>query len=86
METLTLPAWLEIRQILAYPSGHYDGQNLMPSRDLKVANTMNDPGSQGGVCVFGPGFTEEIGSLTRVEISPVTDNCGHSSLICKERR
>ncbi len=52
-----------------------EGQSLEYKRDygtafwnVDITNLMNDPGLKGIVCVYGPGFTEEIADLPFVEI------------------
>lgn len=71
METLTLPAWLEARQLLGEPSWQHETHNLLPSRNLKIGDGVNNSSSESRACVFGPGFTEEIDSLTKVEIRSI---------------
>ena len=36
-------------------------------RDLNITNLMNNPNGEGVVCVFGPGFSEEITDLPFVK-------------------
>ena len=43
-------------------------------RDLNITNLMNNPNAEGVVCVFGPGFSEEITDLPFVKVCVLPDN------------
>ena len=50
-------------------------------RDLKIADLMNNPNSEGVICVFGPGFTEEVSNLPVVEICMSFHNRSNTPLV-----
>lgn len=43
-------------------------------RNLNIADIMNNPNTEGVVCVLGPGFSEEVTDLPGVKMSMIPDN------------
>lgn len=43
-------------------------------RNLDISNIMNNPNREGVVCVFGPGFSEEITDLPIIKIGVAADD------------
>ena len=50
-------------------------------RDLNVTDLMNNPNGEGVICVFGPGFSEEVTNLPIFELCVTSDNRADTSLI-----
>ncbi|MEM3452070.1 MAG: hypothetical protein QW835_00385 [Candidatus Hadarchaeum sp.] len=42
-------------------------------RDLNIADIMNNPNSEGVICVFGPGFSEKLTDLPFIKISTLPE-------------
>lgn len=53
-------------------------------RDLNIADLMNNPNSEGVICVFGPGFSEELLNLPIVESRMGLDHGPHAPLVLQD--
>ena len=52
--------------------------------DLNIADLMNNPNSEGVICVFGPGFSEELLDLPIVELRMGLNHRPHSPLVLQD--
>lgn len=50
-------------------------------RNLNVSDFVNNPNSQGTICVFGHGFSEKIADISIVKLCMLSDDRSNSALI-----